>query len=140
MLGKFTLLKEEDMIPGEKIIMHSLQSWYVEAFPLILSVVLFFGSTLALVLLERNIFVVGIASLFLLAALILAAGSVFRHYSERYYITTERVLRRTGILSKHIEGVPYAKIQDLQLDKHVIEHLIDIGDISLMLLAQATSN
>ena len=59
----------------------------------------------------------------------MALGTIYRHYSRRYYITNNRVLARSGIFTKHIDGVPYSKIQNIELRKSFYESIADVGDI-----------
>lgn len=72
-----------------------------------------------------------LASISFFIASLLFISSIFSHYSVRYFITTFRVIKRIGIFSKHINYVPYSKIQNIKIRKTVSERIVDIGDISI---------
>lgn len=50
--------------------------------------------------------------------------------SNRYVVTDERVLRRTGILSKATKEYRYEDVQQLSTGKSLIERLLSVGNIS----------
>lgn len=134
-LGQQTLLGGEDILEGEKILYNSLSSWYGEFYSLAFSFVLFILSILivAYYLLFSSpayrlillLFLVGSS----LASISLFLIVVFGHYSVRYFVTNKRVLKKSGIFSKHLDAIPYSNIQNVELHKKFIERLVDMGDV-----------
>ncbi|HEX55296.1 MAG: hypothetical protein DRO90_00685 [Candidatus Altiarchaeales archaeon] len=140
-LEKLTELREEDLMPNEKILMSMFQSWYIELQSfimmgiLILIAIVFFilailvpNPAIGPIKFSRLVFV-GFGIFIIIAVLLMALGTIYRHYSRRYYITNNRVLARSGIFTKHIDGVPYSKIQNIELRKSFYESIADVGDI-----------
>jgi len=140
-LERTTLLREEDLMPDEKILMDMFQSWYIELKSFIMMGILLLFSFLFIVMaiLTPNLKIgpislsplifLGLAFFIIIAILIIAVSVILHHYSTRYYITSDRVLARRGLFTKNVEGVPYSKIQDIELRKSFYESIADIGDI-----------
>ena len=127
-----TKLEGDDLLPGEKLIYDSFPSWYSEASTLILSgvaLIIAFLVTLYVLIAKISSFVLFVPGVMIFASLLLIWMSINSHYSVRYFITSERVLKRYGLLSKHLDGVPYNKIQNIEMHKKLGEKLVDIGDI-----------
>lgn len=127
-----TKLEGEDLLPGEKILYDSFASWYGEASTLILSGVALIIAFLVVVyflIVGTSSFVLFVPGVMIFAAVLMVWMSAYSHYSVRYFITSERILKRRGLLSKHLDGVPYDKIQNIEMHKKFGEKLVDIGDI-----------
>ena len=127
-----TKLEGDDLLPGEKLLYDSFASWYSEASTLILSgvaLIIAFLVTLYVLIAKISSFVLFVPGVMIFASLLLIWMSINSHYSVRYFITSERVLKRYGLLSKHLDGVPYNKIQNIEMHKKLGEKLVDIGDI-----------
>ncbi|ODS42313.1 MAG: hypothetical protein MSIBF_03005 [Candidatus Altiarchaeales archaeon IMC4] len=116
-------LANEDLMDGERVIAHYERSWFSESFAIGLSAFLAIGAVaIAIIWNAYALLMLVPASLFILAA-------VIEHKSVSYFLTDKRVIVRQGIFSKHINGIPYCKIQNLHLRKSAIQNLLDIGTI-----------
>jgi len=127
-----TKLESDDLLPGEKLLYDSFASWYSEASTLILSgvaLIIAFLVVIYVLIAKISSFVLLVPAIMLFASLLLIWISAHSHYSMRYFITSERILKRRGLLSKHLDGVPYDKIQNIEMHKKLGEKLVDIGDI-----------
>jgi len=127
-----TKLEGEDLLPSEKLLYDSFASWYSEASTLILSgvaLLIAFLVTLYFLIAGISSFVLFVPAVMLFASILMVWMSAHSHYSVRYFITSERILKRRGLLSKHLDGVPYDKIQNIEMHKKLGEKLVDIGDI-----------
>ena len=127
-----TKLEGEDLLPNEKLLYDSFSSWYGEVSTLLLSGVALIIAFLVVVyflIVGTSSFVLFVPAVMLFAALLMVWMSAHSHYSVRYFVTSERVLKRYGLLSKHLDGVPYDKIQNIEMHKRLGEKLVDIGDI-----------
>jgi uncharacterized membrane protein YdbT with pleckstrin-like domain len=132
MLNKLTQLAEEDLMPDEQVLFTAFSSWYAELKPILFAVISILASiTLLIYSLITQAgpvpYVFG-GLLFLLAPLLLI-NSILSHYSVRYFITTFRVIKRVGLFSKHLNYVPYSKIQNIKMRKNLSERIIDEGDV-----------
>lgn len=131
-LGKLTELKAEDLMEGETILWTALQSWYVFIKNVLLVVILVpasFFITLYILFTGGNLLFLSLPVLFLMASAFLSIETIISRYTTRYYITTDRVLARHGLFSKHIDAVQYSKVQNIELHKSFYESIADIGDI-----------
>ena len=127
-----TKLEGDDLLPGEKLLYDSFASWYSEASTLILSGVAFIIAFLVVIyvlIAKISSFVLFVPGVMIFAAVLMVWMSAHSHYSVRYFITSERVLKRRGLMSKHLDGIPYDKIQNIEMHKKLGEKLVDIGDI-----------
>jgi len=133
-IEKLTKLEGEDLLPNEKLLYESFPSWYAEVGNLTPAVTALLIAIVILIyyFISDIGFILPIVSgILFLASLLLLFMSAYSHYSTRYFITSERVLKRHGLVSKHLDGIPYAKIQNIEMHKRVGERLVDIGDIFL---------
>jgi len=133
-IESLTELKGEDLLPNEKVLYDSFPSWYGEGGNLIpgVAALLIAIAVLAYYLILNPIIILLIVSgILFFAFFMLTFMSAHSHYSVRYFITSERVLKRHGLISKHLDGVPYAKIQNIEMHKKIGERIVDIGDIFL---------
>jgi len=127
-----TKLEGEDLLPNEKLLYDSFASWYSEASTLILAgvaLIIAFLVVIYFLIVGISSFVLFVPAIMVFAALLMVWMSAHSHYSVRYFITSERVLKRYGLMSKHLDGVPYGKIQNIEMHKKLGEKLVDIGDI-----------
>ena len=127
-----TTLEDDDLLPGEKLLYDSFQSWYSEASTLILAgvaLIIAFMVVIYVLIAKISSFVLLVPAIMLFAAVLMVWMSAHSHYSVRYFITSERVLKRRGLMSKHLDGIPYDKIQNIEMHKKLGEKLVDIGDI-----------
>lgn len=67
-------------------------------------------------------------ALLVVPAVLLLKGEVERHFVD-YFITSEQVIMRRGILNQKTETTTYSNITDVTLNKALNERVFDVGDI-----------
>jgi len=73
--------------------------------------------------------------LYLNVLLVIPLGIVLRSEVERrfikYFITSQKVIERRGILNQTTESTMYENITDVKLSKDINERLFDVGDLKV---------
>lgn len=71
----------------------------------------------------------------ILVLMVVPAGIVLRSELERrfikYFITSQKVIERRGILSQTTESTMYENITDVKLSKDINERIFDVGDLKV---------
>lgn len=77
----------------------------------------------------------GFNNLYFLGLLVIPAAIVGKSEFERkfirYYITSQQVIERRGVLSQTTESTMYENITDVKMSKAINERLFDVGDIKV---------
>lgn len=136
-LSSISHLTEEDVIDGEEFLYSSKASWYGESLSFLTSTLMFAGSLALLAYLAaagktgfRDILIF-LPLLGILGSLLVFLMALFTHYSSRFLISNMRVIRRDGLLDKHLAQVPYRNLQNVKVKKRMTQRFVDIGDIHL---------
>ena len=79
---------------------------------------------------------IGAASAFPIAALVLVLGAVLwlsvrllRWTTTNFVVTTDRLIFRTGVLSKHGREIPLERVNDITFHASLFERMIGAGDL-----------
>ena len=79
---------------------------------------------------------IGAASAFPIAALVLVLGAVLwlsvrllRWTTTNFVVTTDRLIFRTGVLSKHGREIPLERVNDITVHASLFERMIGAGDL-----------
>lgn len=72
---------------------------------------------------------VGVA--FLIAWYFLAGLPALRWGFTHFVLTTDRLITRTGVISKHSKEIPLERINDITFTQSVIERVLGAGDLML---------
>ena len=67
----------------------------------------------------------------LLPAVILFAGSVIRRFSIRYRLTTHRLFKEVGIVSRRTTEIELLRVDDLSVSQNVVQRIFNVGLITL---------
>lgn len=77
----------------------------------------------------------GFNKLYLLVLLVVPAAIVLKSEIQRnfikYYITSQQVIEKRGILSQTTESTMYENITDVKLSEAINERIFDVGDIKV---------
>lgn len=57
--------------------------------------------------------------------------SEFQRRFIRYYITSQQVIERRGVLSQTTESTMYENITDVKMNKDINERIFDVGDLKI---------
>ena len=89
-------------MPNEKILITEFASWFAEIKSLIIAVALILlsiGLSIYSLVNKLELIFYILGGIIFFASLFLLINPVFNHYSVRYFITTFRVIQRTGMFS-----------------------------------------
>jgi uncharacterized membrane protein YdbT with pleckstrin-like domain len=67
----------------------------------------------------------------LLPAALVLAGSLFRRFSVRYRLTSHRLFKEVGILSRRTTEIELMRVDDLSVSQNVLQRMLDVGLITL---------
>lgn len=67
----------------------------------------------------------------LLPALILLAASLIRRLSVRYRLSSHRLFKEVGIVSRRISEIELMRVDDLSVTQNVIQRIFDVGVVTL---------
>ena len=70
-------------------------------------------------------------------ALILLLAAIIERISTHCTVTTQRVVLRTGLLSRSVKDIPIRSIREIQLKQGIIERLVNIGSVGFATAATA---
>ena len=62
-------------------------------------------------------------------AIVIVAEELVRYFTTQHVITNERVIYRTGLISKHGKEIPHEVINDVAFSQGVLERLLGSGDL-----------
>jgi len=62
-------------------------------------------------------------------ALLIVARTLIRYFTTQHVITNERVIFRTGLISKHGKEIPHEVINDVEFSQGVLERILGSGDL-----------
>lgn len=75
------------------------------------------------------------SNFYILILLVVPLGIVAKSEAERrfikYFITSQKVIERRGILSQTTESTMYENITDVKLSKNINERIFDVGDLKV---------
>lgn len=126
-------LRERDLADGERIVLDLRTHVKAILLALVWAVVL-----LALLVLlwwftrgqEQYVLIMTVAGALALALGIwLVVLPILRWNAERYVVTTRRVSHRTGILSRAGRDIPLHRINDIALDKSLLDRMLGCGTL-----------
>ncbi|MCK0113228.1 PH domain-containing protein [Ornithinimicrobium sp. F0845] len=126
-------LKEKQLADGEEIVLSIRTHWKALAEPVALGLFLLallwavwwftrdqsFGSWLT----------IGVAVMVAGILLFFVAIPVLRWFTERYVITTRRISHRTGILTKVGRDIPLHRINDIGIEKNLLDRMLGCGSL-----------
>jgi uncharacterized membrane protein YdbT with pleckstrin-like domain len=113
---------------GEDVILDLEPHWSTLAKPVALLVVVLAATIGALVWKTLAGLIVGIV-LVLTAAWV--AQRIIRRRNINFVLTTDRLVYRSGIVSKHGKEIPLERVNDIAFHQSVFERLIGTGDLSI---------
>ena len=114
--------------PDEEIVMQFRPHWHALLVPILVGVVAIVGIVIAALLTETTvmwILVVGIIGIWVLAS----AQTIANWWTTQYVLTTERVVRRAGVLSRSGTEIPLEVINNVAFSQTVFERMIRSGDL-----------
>lgn len=114
--------------PDEEIVMQFRPHWQALLVPILVGVIAIVGIVIAVMLTETTvmwILVVGIIGIWLLAS----AQTIANWWTTQYVLTTERVVRRAGVLSRSGTEIPLEVINNVAFSQTVFERMIRSGDL-----------
>jgi uncharacterized membrane protein YdbT with pleckstrin-like domain len=65
----------------------------------------------------------------IVVALLIVARTLIRYFTTQHVITNERVIFRTGLISKHGKEIPHEVINDVEFSQGVLERILGSGDL-----------
>ncbi|QDO88751.1 PH domain-containing protein [Ornithinimicrobium ciconiae] len=126
-------LKDKQLADGEKVILSIRTHWKALAEPVALGIFLlallwlawWFTQDLSYgnwVTLAVGVLALGIAAWFV-------AIPILRWLTERYVITNRRISHRTGILTKVGRDIPLHRVNDIAIEKNLIDRMLGCGSL-----------
>ncbi len=119
---------------GEDLVLDLRPHWIALAAPVSVTVLILIGLILALVYAPdswpswtRIAVVVAAVLLFL----VYAAPRIVRWLTSHFVVTSDRLIHRSGWLSKRSMEIPLEKISDVRFHQGVFERMIGAGDLTL---------
>lgn len=67
-----------------------------------------------------------------LPAIVLGFRSLFRRISVRYRLTTHRLFKEVGIISRRISEIELMRVDDLSVSQNIIQRVLDVGVVTLL--------
>jgi len=68
----------------------------------------------------------------LLPAIILLLTALFRRLSLRYRLTSHRLFKEVGIISRHISEIELMRVDDLSVSQNIVQRIFDVGVVTLL--------
>lgn len=68
----------------------------------------------------------------LLPAAGIALASLFRRISVRYRLTTHRLFKEVGIISRRISEIELLRVDDLSVSQNIVQRIFDVGVVTLV--------
>ncbi|HKS17203.1 MAG TPA: PH domain-containing protein [Planctomycetota bacterium] len=68
----------------------------------------------------------------LLPAAGIALTSLFRRISVRYRLTTHRLFKEVGIISRRISEIELLRVDDLSVSQNIVQRIFDVGVVTLV--------
>jgi uncharacterized membrane protein YdbT with pleckstrin-like domain len=65
----------------------------------------------------------------IVVALLIVARELTRYFTTQHVITNERVIHRTGLISKHGKEIPHEVINDVEFRQGMMERILGSGDL-----------
>lgn len=124
---------EELLAEGEQVQMRTSPSIMDSSF--VKSYVIAAALTLGIFLISVLPFQLPFNTLYLNILLVVPLGIIVKSEVERkfikYFITSQKVIERRGILSQTTESTMYENITDVKLSKDINERIFDVGDLKI---------
>ncbi|WP_109471346.1 PH domain-containing protein [Ornithinimicrobium cavernae] len=128
-------LNSKQLADGEEIVLSIRTHWKALAEPVALAIFLlallwavwWFTRDLAYggwITLAVAVLAAGVAAVFVVVP-------ILRWSTERYVITTRRVSHRSGILTKAGRDIPLHRINDLAIEKHLLDRILGCGTLTI---------
>jgi len=113
---------------GEDVILDLEPHWSTLAKPVAVLVVVLAATIVAFALNSLAGLIVGVV-LVLTAAWV--GQRIIRRRNINFVLTTDRLVYRSGIVSKHGKEIPLERVNDIAFHQSVFERLIGTGDLSI---------
>lgn len=119
--------------PGEEIALDLTPHWWTFSKHMVTSILLV---VLGVVAVRNNVDYIGtgLRALFAIAAVVWAGWLVVSYLSWRFthfVVTDQRVVFRTGVLSKHGVEIPLERINNINFHQRIFERMIGAGDLDI---------
>jgi uncharacterized membrane protein YdbT with pleckstrin-like domain len=118
---------------GEEVVYDLRPHWWTLVGPVLVTAVVVAAAAAAVAAMPAGdlqapgrLAVVGIAVVLLLVA---AAGRVVRWSTTHFVLTTERLIFRSGLLSRYGREIPLERVNDVTFSQSLFERLLGIGDL-----------
>lgn len=76
-------------------------------------------------------FLLGIITLVIIGIVLAFLYTVFLRKTYEYYITSNRIVFKGGILMKTLRSVPFHKVTDIETSQHVLEQMLAISKLNI---------
>ena len=113
---------------GEVVVLDLVPNWSTLAKP-VAALVVVLAATIVGALVNT---ILGIVLAVVLVVVIGWVGvRVLRRHTTNFVVTTDRLVYRSGIVSKHGKEIPLERVNDIAYHQTVFERLIGTGDLSI---------
>ncbi len=128
---------EKNLAPGESVLHRARYHWVAYgrglgflALAVLLAAASFYASRVSP---ESGVSrpVAYLAGFFLLLSVVALLARCLRTVADEFVVTTRRVIRRVGLLSREVEQAPVEKIQDITVEQGWLGRLLDFGTVTL---------
>ena len=115
---------------GEDIVAELRPHWWTFVKPVCITVLLFVLAIVAQAVVDNGILTAALAGLGLVSLVWLAVRWL-RWNTTLFVITTDRLILRSGLLSKQGKEIPLERLNDIAVSQRLFERLIRSGDVML---------
>jgi membrane protein YdbS with pleckstrin-like domain len=122
-------LREKNLVEGEDVVMELHEHAKAVAWPFVL-LLLLIGAVGAAFLLSPDPVVVGVvAAVAVVVAAVWVVVPWLRWRTTSYTVTTQRIAMRSGILTRVGRDIPLYRINDLALEKDLLDRVLGCGTL-----------
>jgi len=116
---------------GEELVLDLRPHWIALALPVFVTVVAVAAATVLTVKVHTTWLHLAAWVLAALAVVIWAVPKTIQWATSHFVVTSERIIHRTGLISKHAVDIPLDRLQNVRFGQSVFERLIGAGDLTL---------
>lgn len=116
--------------PNESIVSEFRPHWFQIVVPALITLAAGLGVIVAFVLTEGTVQTVLVIAILGIWAF-LTVASVLRWWFEEHIITSERIIHRTGVISKRGTEIPLEQLNSVSFSQSLLERMVGAGDLRL---------
>jgi uncharacterized membrane protein YdbT with pleckstrin-like domain len=116
---------------GEELVLDLRPHWIALAFPVFVTVVAVAAAAVLTAYVHTAWLRLAFWVVAALAVVIWAVPKTIQWATSHFVVTSERIIHRTGLISKHAVDIPLDRLQNVKFGQSVFERIIGAGDLTL---------